>query len=191
MERNPVDLFFEEEICEICLIRHDKNTIHCNICGKCVRDFYFHSKLFSVCFSRKNINYYILFLSSLCALHFSIFYFLYFIVDIETVGINAYRNKHSIYTSQSLLTNIVLLFINASLLRIVFIIAFFVACVIYLQKTLGLVLCVGYKTTYYNAYRHHKRSIGVIQPRMNLYYNIPDMNLISLCDFLKNLILGR
>ena len=39
-----------------------------------------------------------------------------------------------------------------------------------------------YKTTYYNMFRMHKKSVGIIQPRGNLYYNVPQMNLFSFLE---------
>lgn len=187
MERNPLDLFFEEEICEICLIKKDKNTNHCHICNKCVKDFYFHSKLLDICFSKQNINYYIVLLSSFAAIHFYIVVLLFKVLDIETQG----TDKISIYNSENYTTNLVIFFINASFNKIFSCLFFFITGVIYFQKLMTLIICLGYKTTYYNMFRYHKRSVGVIQQRGNLYYNIPLMNLTSLKDFLLNLIFRK
>jgi hypothetical protein len=186
MERNPIDLIFEEEICEICLIKKDKDRNHCHSCNKCVKDFYFHSKFFNICFSRSNISYYILLLSSLCALHFSIVALIFSLTDIDSnskIG----QNSKTIYVSQYYTTNFIIFLINAGLIRILFSLLMFVSGVLLLQKSFCLILCYGYKTTYYNMFRMHKRSVGIIQARGNLYYNVPQMNLISLWEFIKNL----
>jgi ankyrin repeat protein len=187
MERNPLDLFFEEEICEICLIRKDKSTNHCHMCRKCVKDFYFHSKLLNICFSKQNISYYIMLLSSFAAVHIYIVGLLFQVLDIESQGVD----KKSIYTSENYTTNLVIFFMNASFYKIFLCLFFFITGVLYFQKLMTLVICLGYKTTYYNMFRYHKRSVGVIQQRGNLYYNIPQMNLISLKEFFVNLIFRK
>lgn len=188
MERNPLDLFFEEEICEVCLIKKEKSTIHCNICKKCVKDFYFHSKFFNICFSKENILNYILLLFSFSTLHFSLAYLIYKIVDIQS---DKPAGSNTIYSSNYLSTNLVFFILNASFVKLLSVFILFVASVLFFQKLLTLLACLGYKTTYYNMFRYHKRSVGVIQPRMNLYYNIPQMNLISLPSFIKNLFCAK
>ena len=61
-ENKPLNLPPLENTCPICLYIIDNNKIiHCNTCNKCVENFYFHSKLFNVCFKKDNIKYYIIY----------------------------------------------------------------------------------------------------------------------------------
>lgn len=195
MERNPLDIFFEEEICEICLTKKAKSTNHCHDCKRCVPDFYFHSKFFNICFSRKNIYSYILFLSCIVLIHFGLMHFTYLSLDYEIVnsfpdskyiGEDSYGHK-TIYSSDNLTTNIITFLMNISLIRLIWILGLFVTGVLYLQSILSYILCAGYNVTYYNMFRYHKKSLGEIKLRNNLYYNIPHVNLVSLPRFVKNL----
>lgn len=188
MERNPLDLFFDEEICEICLIKKDKSTNHCHACNKCVKNFYFHSKFFGLCFSRENIYNYVLLKLSLAMINYALIYLIFHSTSIEAIqSVSSFSKKESIYTSTYMTTNLYIFVINSSLANLFFVVLLFIIGTLFLQKALGYIICIGYKTTYYNMFRYHKRSVGVIQQRMKLFYNIPEMNLISIKEFFKNL----
>jgi ankyrin repeat protein len=196
MERNPLDLFFEEEICEVCLTKKAKSTNHCHICKKCVPNFYFHSKLLGVCFSRSNVFWYILLLPCLAFIHTGLIYFIYLSVDYETlknfpdsefISENSNRVK-TIYSSNYFTSNLISFVFNSTCTKLFGAFILFVTAVLYLQTVFSLILCIGYNVTYYNMFRYHKKSLGEIRLRNNLYYNIPHVNLLSFPNFVRNLI---
>ncbi len=193
VERNPFDLFFEEEICEICLIKKNKNTNHCFVCNRCVKEFYFHSKFFNMCFHRKNIYQYILFYSSLMAIHFSFILFMVYKVSNDFSKANNPEKDFvdiplSLYQSEYLLTNLITFLINLNLSGFLFVLISFILTVIFFQKWSVMLICVGYKVTYHNMFRMHKKAVGKIEPRKGKICNIPEVNTISICEFVKNLL---
>ena len=194
-ERNPLDLFFEEEICEVCLTKKAKSTNHCHICKKCVPNFYFHSKLLGLCFSRRNVYSYLLHLISLLFIHFGIIYFIWLSLDYDIVKNfpqNEYISENSygiktIFSSNYFSTNLITFLFNVSFLRLLIVFLLFLTGVLYFQTIFSLIMCIGYNVTYYNMFRYHKKSLGEIRARNNLFYNIPHPNLVSISQFIKNL----
>lgn len=192
VERNPLDIFFEEELCEICLIKKDKTTNHCYICNRCVKNFYFHSKLFNVCFHRQNIYYYILFYSSLMAIHISYIYFMIYKVS------NDYSRAQnpdkdfvdlplSLYQSEHFITNFVTFLVSLCPFDLLFVLFCIIFSVLALQNWLIMFCCIGYKVTYHNMFRMHKKAVGKLELRKSNICNIPQVNTVSICDFFINL----
>jgi hypothetical protein len=173
MESNPLDIFFVDEICEICLIRKHVSTNHCNKCNQCVHDFYFHSKLLNQCFSRQNIKYYIFLLNSLAGLHIALIYFMVTSLEVEF--------------TENILCNIFIYFMNISKTHLLAFLYLFITSILMLQTAISLIICLGTRTTYYNMFRYHKRSLGNIQRRQNVYINSPATNHMKLVEFIKNL----
>jgi ankyrin repeat protein len=192
-ERNPLDLFFDEELCEICLIKKSKCTNHCYVCNRCVKEFYFHSKFFNVCFHRKNIYYYILFFSSLMAIHVSFILFMVYKISSEFFKAeNPQSNldeipQLSLYQSEYFLTNLVTFLVSLSVSRFVFVLVCFVLGVLFFQRWAVMFLCIGYRVTYYNMFRIHKKAVGKLEQRQGKICNIPEVNTVSLCDFVRNI----
>lgn len=181
MERNPLDLFFEDKICEVCLIKKGINTNHCNVCKRCVKFFYFHSKLLNVCFNVRNIYYYILYLSSIIGIHFSILTLFYSTIDIN--------NEVSIYESDYMLGNLCIFMMNINIMYWILILYLLCSIIYLIPKILSFIICIGYRVSYYNIYRYHKKSIGKIVMRETQFFNVPHMNETSVKEFIKNLIL--
>jgi hypothetical protein len=173
MENNPLDIFFVDEICEICLIKKQKSTNHCHLCNRCVHDFYFHSRLLNQCFNKQNIKYYFLFINSLAGLHLSLLYFMATNMEVE-------------FTS-STVNNIAVFFTNMSLSQWPVFLYLLITSIFMLQTALAIFLCMGIGFTYYNAYRFHKKSLGNISRRQNVYINSPESNSMTMTGFVKNL----
>jgi hypothetical protein len=174
MESNPLDIFFEDEICCVCLIKKEKTTNHCHSCKRCVKDFYFHSKLLNMCFSKENIKYYLLLVNSLMGLHCALIYFMVMTLDVA-------------FSNTSTLNNIWIFLTNQSFGQFFFFVYLFVTSALMAQKVMAILICFGLRTTYYNVYRYHKKSIGNIRRRQNVYINAPESNDITLTGFVKNL----
>jgi hypothetical protein len=187
VERNPLDIVFEDELCEICLIKKEKSTNHCYICNRCVNEFYFHSKLFNLCFHRTNIYFYILFYSSLMAVQFSFVYLIAIKLNLNYVFENGLDIKETLYDSNYITTNIITFFLNLNLKEIVYVSYSIIFGVMFFQQWFVMLLCYGYKTTYYNMFRMHKKCVGKFEQRKGKICNIPIVNTVSICEFFLNL----
>ena len=192
VERNPIDIFFEEEFCEICLIKKDKSTNHCHVCNRCVKEFYFHSKLFNVCFHRRNISYYIMFYSSIMAIHLSFIYFLVYKISNDASKLNNPEKDFvdiplSLYQSEQLFTNIFIFLINLDLTNSIFLLMNIIGSVLFFQNWMVMLICLGFKVSYNNMFRMHKKAVGKLEKRQNTLCNIPQVNTVSICEFVKNL----
>lgn len=182
-ERNPLEILFEEELCQICLIKKENSTNHCYICGRCVENYFFHSKLFNICFHKKNIIYYILYFSSLMTIHCGIIYLI-----ARKLNLNVKENDVSIYNSNYFSTNFVTFLLNLDFKDFIYFLFSFYICVLSLQQSLLMFLCLGYGVSYYNMFRMHKKSVGKLESRKGKISNIPYVNSISICRFIGNLI---
>jgi hypothetical protein len=187
VERNPLDIVFEEELCEICLIKKEKSTNHCYICNRCVNEFYFHSKLFNFCFHRRNINYYVLFYSSLMAIYSSFIYLIAIKLNLNHVINNGLDTKETLYDSNYFTSNIVTFLFNLNFKEIIFVIYSIIFAVLFFQQWFVMFLCYGYRTTYYNMFRMHKKCVGKYEQRKGKICNIPIVNTVSICEFFSNL----
>jgi len=192
VERNPLDFFFEEELCEICLIKKNKDTNHCHVCNRCIKEFYFHSKFLNVCFHRKNIYFYILFYCSLMAIHAAFILFLFFKVSNDFSKANNPDEEFIdiptvLYQSESYISNFVTFLINLSFYELAFVLICLLKSILCLQNWVIIFFCVGYRVTYYNMFRMHKKAVGILQYRQEKICNIPKVNTISLYEFIKNI----
>lgn len=187
VERNPLDMVFEEELCEICLIKKDKSTNHCYICNRCVKEHYFHSKFFNFCFHRKNIFYYILFFYSLMAIHLSYIYLIYNEIDMNHKNEEGINESESLYDSSYLTTNIVTFLLNIDFKGSLLLSYSFIMAILFFQQWSIMLLCYGYRVTYYNMFRMHKKCVGKLEQRKGKICNIPIVNTVSICDFIINL----
>ena len=123
MQIDIVNTFFEEQICEVCLIKKEKTDNHCDTCNRCVRDFYFHSNFFNKCFNKKNILYFItLFYSLAC---------------INIILINQYYESYlkSVESNIStyLSTNIIYMLLDMSVFKLLLLVYIIVETVYFLQ----------------------------------------------------------
>lgn len=183
IESDPLTIFFEDEICEVCLIKQDRLTNHCNICNKCVKNFHFHSKILNVCFDKNNIKSYVQFLSAVFTLLNFFIFLRFYRISIDVLGDNYYlffpkengffaNFLKFVYYENPFTTIIIFLFLIVSIL---------LTC-----RLISIVICIGFNESYYNAFRTHKRISGEMQKRGESFHSIPKMNTVALKDFYSN-----
>ena len=182
---NQIDIFFEERICEVCLIRKEVHDNHCDICKVCVKNFFFHSNYFNRCVNKKNVFNYILMMLAMGVLNLYLFnLFCQYLLSL-------YPNyTYSDYSS----TNFIFLLMNTSYFNLAIFLFLLIEAICYFQIFYVCICCLGYNTTYYNIFRYHKKVMGTYQSRTNFsnkqqtLCNIPECNVVTRKEFMDNLI---
>ena len=170
-------IFFEEEICEICLIRKDIYTNHCKVCNKCVDQFHFHSLLFNTCVSKHNMRVYFLNELTNLLVCFILLIIFYYRVNDDFPRSNYY-----------FITNLMYAMIYPSFKHIFFSNLLFYSLIYSLQRVCVLLICMGYNTTYYMLFRTHKVKNQNIQIKNKLYYFTVDTNKYTFLEAIINII---
>ena len=177
MSINILNTFFEENICEVCLIKKEKSDNHCDTCNRCVRDFYFHSNFFNKCFNKKNILYYITIFSSLACIN---------IILINSYYESYLRNIEVDKKSEYMISNLIFMVLSMNFIKILLLIYIIVETVYFFQTSFINFLCIGYDVPYYNIFRYHKKTIGVFQQRFKTICNIPQPSVVTFQEFWIN-----
>jgi len=173
---NLFSMFFEEEICEICLIRKDIYTIHCKTCNKCVENFHFHSIIFNNCISMENMRPYFLYEATnlfICILLIVIFYY----------WVNEGYPRNNYY----LITNLMYMIVGPSFKHLVLSIYIFISMIYSFQVICVLLVCLGYKTTYHMLFRNHKIKNHYIQMKNKMLYFTVDTNKYTFFQAIFNI----
>ena len=166
------DLPSIDETCPCCMIVKKKNQIHCHQCKTCIDDLFFHSNLFSICFTRKNIKYYLLFLISLIYTYYNLIMKIFYTKENKNKG----------------LFIIFYFFISKyGLFKKIYVLIFIFLLNVHLTEFISIIICLGCNVPYKNMYKYTKKIIGNLQLRKNLYYQIPQVNTINICTFIKNI----
>ena len=166
------DLPSIDETCPSCLIVKTKNEIHCHQCKTCFKNLYFHSNFFSICFTRNNIKYYLLFL-------FSITYF-YFNVVMKIFYTKEKKYKIIIFVFKQI-------FSKCGFFNFFYGLFFLFLIFIHLTQIISIIICIGCNVPYKNMFKYSKKIIGNLELRKNLYYQIPQINTVNICTFIKNI----
>ena len=177
-ERNVFNLCEKGESCSICLIKKSKSTVHCNICDRCVNNFYFHSKFLDLCISDENVGYYITLILCVWFIHFSL------IAQIKEIIMVDYfvDNKEERY----FFAMIYYFFGEAGFLLTFIVLYLLISGVLLFGLNMDLMICKGAQTTYYLMFNSHKIPSGKIMKRKEKYCNIPKINTVSIGSFIKN-----
>ena len=166
------DLPSIDETCPCCMIVKKKNQIHCHQCKTCIDDLFFHSNLFSICFTRKNIKYYLLFLISLIYSYYNLVMKIFYTKENKNKG----------------LFIIFYFFISKyGLFKKIYVLIFIFLLNVHLTEFISIIICLGCNVPYKNMFKYTKKIIGNLQLRKNLYYQIPQVNTINICTFIKNI----
>ena len=165
-----------EEICPACGKKKTLEETHCFRCKTCFKYKYFHSNLFNICITKKNIKRYLM----------------YLILKINFYFICLYNLLDKNPTNKTILAFLFIYRYKTSILNIVleFIVGFF------LMKEIGhfiaLIICLTVKTPYEYIYKCHKKAY---QPTLkekgnkNLIVQSPEINEnISFIQGIKNII---
>ena len=177
-ERNIFNLCEKGESCPICLIKKSKSTVHCNVCNKCVNNFYFHSKFLDLCINDENVGYYITLILCVWFIHFSL------IAQIKQIITVDYYNDNK--DEQYFFAMIYYFFGEASLLLILVVLFLLISGILLFGFNMDLLICKGAQTTYYLMFNTHKIPSGKIMKRKEKYCNIPKINTVNFGTFIKN-----
>ena len=175
-EDNILNLPYIEEICPACGKKKTLEETHCFRCKTCFKYKYFHSNLFNICITKKNIKRYLM----------------YLILKINFYFMCLYNLLDKNPTNKTILAFLFIYRYKTSILNIFleFIVGFF------LMKEIGhfiaLIICLTVKTPYEYIYKCHKK---VYQPTLkekgnkNLIVQSPEINEnISFIQGIKNII---
>ena len=175
-EDNILNLPYIEEICPACGKKKTLEETHCFRCKTCFKYKYFHSNLFNICITKKNIKRYLF----------------YLILKINFYFMCLYNLLDKNPTNKTILAFLFIYRYKTSILNIFleFIVGFF------LMKEIGhfiaLIICLTVKTPYEYIYKCHKKAY---QPTLkekgnkNLIVQSPEINEnISFIQGIKNII---
>ena len=175
-EDNILNLPYIEEICPACGKKKTLEETHCFRCKTCFKYKYFHSNLFNICITKKNIKRYLM----------------YLILKINFYFMCLYNLLDKNPTNKTILAFLFIYRYKTSILNIFleFIVGFF------LMKEIGhfiaLIICLTVKTPYEYIYKCHKKAY---QPTLkekgnkNLIVQSPEINEnISFIQGIKNII---
>ena len=175
-EDNILNLPYIEEICPACGKKKTLEETHCFRCKTCFKYKYFHSNLFNICITKKNIKRYLM----------------YLILKINFYFMCLYNLLDKNPTNKTILAFLFIYRYKTSILNIFleFIVGFF------LMKEIGhfiaLIICLTVKTPYEYIYKCHKK---VYQPTLKekgnkkLIVQSPEINEnISFIQGIKNII---
>ena len=175
-EDNILNLPYIEEICPACGKKKTLEETHCFRCKTCFKYKYFHSNLFNICITKKNIKRYLM----------------YLILKINFYLMCLYNLLDKNPTNKTILAFLFIYRYKTSILNIFleFIVGFF------LMKEIGhfiaLIICLTVKTPYEYIYKCHKKAY---QPTLkekgnkNLIVQSPEINEnISFIQGIKNII---
>ena len=167
------------EDCPICLKNKNINVQHCNICNKCVNDFYFHSLFYDLCINRDNAPYYCLLNLFLVMKQFSL---------ISIIG----SNTQTYICISTIMYSFGIILVYKNILFKIIGIYLFLSSFINLGKVISIIICLGFNSSYYLAYRSHKIFYGKLVNRkiheIIIDYLSPVMNSIRAFSFISNII---
>ena len=170
------------EDCPICLVQKNKNIQHCNICNKCVNDFYFHSFYYGICINRDNAIIYCMLNLILVIKQFSLLCILGNNIKI----FYCFGNIFYSFCRILIYGNIIFKFCGFYL---------FVSSFVILGKILSVLICVGTNSSYYLVYRSHEISYGKIVPRkvydVVIDYLAPILNSFNFSGFFSNILIRK
>ena len=176
--RNLFELPNEGEDCPRCLIKKNRKTVHCNICDRCVNNFYFHSHFLGICISSENSGYYSTLILCIWFTNFSL---------VSQINSVIFKDKISEYA----FANIYYFFNHLGIIGSFFVLLLLISGIILFWITIELLLCRCGNVTYYLMFNCHKIPYGNIKKRGSNYYMIPKINGIGLKNACKNLIFGE
>ena len=139
---NILDLPYIDEICPACAKKKLLEETHCFRCKTCFEYKYFHSNLFNICITKKNIKRYLM----------------YLILKINFYFICLYNLLHKNPTNKTILAFLFVFRYKTSISNIFLeaIVGFF------LMKEIGhfiaMILCLTVKTPYEYIYKGHKKA---------------------------------
>ena len=167
------------EDCPICLVQKNKNIQHCNVCNKCVIDFYFHSFYYGICINRDN------------AIIYSMLNLLLMIKQISLLCIFG-NNIRLFYGFFTIFYSFCAILIYGNIIYKIFGLYLFISSFAILGKVLSVLICVGTNSSYYLIYRSHDISYGKLVPRkiydVVIDYLVPITNLFNIKDFFSNIL---
>ena len=165
------------EDCPRCLIKKNRKTVHCNICDRCVNNFYFHSQFLGICINGDNIGYYSTLVLCVWFTNFSL---------VSQINYVIFKEKISEYA----FANFYYFFYHLGLIGGFFVMLLLVSGIILFWITIELLVCRCSNVTYYLMFNTHKVPYGKIQKRAGNYYIIPQINCVGIKDSFRNLIFG-
>ena len=173
---NILNLPYIEEICPACAKKKLLEETHCYRCKTCFKYKYFHSNLFNICITKKNIKRYLF----------------YLILKINFYFICLYNLLEKNPTNKTILAFIFMFRYKTSILNIVLesIVGFFLIKEI--GHFLAMIICLTVKTPYEYIYKCHKKAYPPTlkeKGNKNIIVQSPEINEnISFIQGIKNII---
>ena len=174
MLHNIFELPTEHEGCPICLITKDKTTIHCNRCNKCVKNFYFHSHILDICISKANLSHYMILVSCIWFIHFSLIGQLVNVISPASLSEYTFANVYYFISKVGIIGLMLVLYL-------------LISGILLFGLTCELIVCKGCDVSYYLMFNAHKIAYGVIEQRGNSDVCIAKANAVSMREFMRNL----
>ena len=74
------------------------------------------------------------------------------------------------------------------LFKKIYVLIFIFLLNVHITEFISIIICLGCNVPYKNMFKYTKKIIGNLQLRKNLYYQIPQVNTINICTFIKNIL---